>query len=291
MFQDLRSGWSGEVIASDAREWGLGAAISRFDSDVVGRCGRLNERWRFRSGAGHGGARAQAGIETVDGDIFGAEHAGLLDASEAADAPARHRPSAPGLAPVAAAGGSPTGTDRAAVSPPSGPGGGGHDGRAAGWCRRPSPAGVSRRYGRRRAPSPASPAPAAGRSAMATNGRVSPVNSRGGGLGTHSTILVQHVVKKLLLTSKTLIFTILQLCVLDVAVIMPVMTGVGKAFAVMAASVVSPLVASLVSPWWDSPVVDSPVVTALAEGPMSSPKSAIPIGSSGWVSSDVVSSP
>ena len=68
-FQDPRSGWSEEVIATDASEWGLGAVISRFDSDVVGRCGRLNERWRFRFGAGYGGARAQAGIEVVDGDM------------------------------------------------------------------------------------------------------------------------------------------------------------------------------------------------------------------------------
>ena len=57
----------------------------------MGRRERLNERWRFCLGAGHGGARAQAGIETVDGDILGAEHAEPCDASEAADGPARAR--------------------------------------------------------------------------------------------------------------------------------------------------------------------------------------------------------
>ena len=86
--QDLRPGWSEEVVATDASGCGLGAMVSRFDSDVMGRYRRLSERWRFRLGAGHGGAPAQAGIETVDG-ILGAELAEPRDASEAAGGPAR----------------------------------------------------------------------------------------------------------------------------------------------------------------------------------------------------------
>ena len=50
IFQDMRAGWSEDVIATDASEWGLGAVIGRFDGDVVRRCGKLNERWRFRLG-------------------------------------------------------------------------------------------------------------------------------------------------------------------------------------------------------------------------------------------------
>ena len=68
----MRAGWSEDEIATDASEWGLGAVIGRFNSGVVKRCGKLNERWRFRLGRALQGARAQAGVETRDGDLLGA---------------------------------------------------------------------------------------------------------------------------------------------------------------------------------------------------------------------------
>ena len=70
VFWDVKATWSPDVIATDASEWGLGAVMARADPEVIGRTGRLCERWCFRLGGDIGRVRFHAGLD-ADAASFG----------------------------------------------------------------------------------------------------------------------------------------------------------------------------------------------------------------------------
>ncbi|CAK0899033.1 unnamed protein product, partial [Prorocentrum cordatum] len=58
LWRDLRAGWSDEVVAVDASEWGLGACAAQCGGSLARSVGRTSERWRWgRVGAAMGPRR------------------------------------------------------------------------------------------------------------------------------------------------------------------------------------------------------------------------------------------